>query len=55
MNFLSDEYVRAGRMAYVPLLRRAVLIPRFNQRVSPQDGQFCELKHKIYFFGTPAH
>jgi len=34
----------------VPLLRRerAVLMRRFNQRVNPQHGPFCELRHKIY-------
>ncbi|GGH97812.1 hypothetical protein GCM10007170_28920 [Arthrobacter liuii] len=47
MNFLSDEYARAEDMG-VPLPRRAVLIPRFNQRAGTQDGQSCELKHKIY-------
>ncbi|VXB19818.1 hypothetical protein ARTHRO8AJ_160016 [Arthrobacter sp. 8AJ] len=25
-----------------------MLIPRLNQRVSPQDGRFCEFKHKIF-------
>lgn len=37
----ADGYMCSGG-------KRAVLMPRFNQRVNPQTGRFCELRHKIY-------